>query len=81
VASAKKGCELTEWKYFAPLSSLATAHAEAGDFKQAIEWQQKAIAAAPEPVRAALEENLALFEREQPVRQAAADSDADAKRP
>lgn len=77
--SAEKACELTEWKYFAPISSLAAAYAEARQFPQAIEWQEKAIAAAPVQVHAALQEHLELLRKEQPIRQEVAESNTDAQ--
>jgi tetratricopeptide (TPR) repeat protein len=42
VESALKACELTAWKEFSPLSSLAAAYAETGDFARAAETQEKA---------------------------------------
>jgi tetratricopeptide (TPR) repeat protein len=43
VEHATKACELSGWKkpYF--LDSLAAAYAEAGEFPQAVKWQQKAV--------------------------------------
>jgi tetratricopeptide (TPR) repeat protein len=40
---ATKGCEMTSWKYYNYLESLASAYAELGEFDQAIKWQKKAI--------------------------------------
>jgi tetratricopeptide (TPR) repeat protein len=40
---AKKACELTEYKHPAPLSTMAEAYAETGDFSAAIEWMEKAL--------------------------------------
>ena len=42
VTSARRACELTEWKRPNPLGTLAAAYAEAGDFERAVEFQQKA---------------------------------------
>jgi len=43
VQLATKACELSEWKLSSYLEILAAAHAECGDFKQAVKWQKKAI--------------------------------------
>jgi hypothetical protein len=51
------------------LSTLAAAHAEAGNFEQAIAVQREAIEAAPNWAREGLEERLRLYESGQPYRQ------------
>ena len=43
VSSATRACELTDWKDPHCLSTLAAAHAESGQFEEAVERQQKAI--------------------------------------
>lgn len=43
VTVAKKACELTKDKVASQLSALAAAHAEAGDFKEAVRWQKKVM--------------------------------------
>lgn len=48
VASATRACELTRWKSPRPLATLAAAFAEAGEFGNAVQMQQKAIEVTPE---------------------------------
>jgi HEAT repeat protein len=43
IEHATKACELTQWQNAAYLETLAAAHAQNGDFKQAVQWQTKAL--------------------------------------
>lgn len=74
---AAKACEMTEWRNFATLSTLAAAYAESGDFPTAIRWQEESLKSAPPVVRPQLEESLALYKAEQPLREAAKRPPAD----
>lgn len=48
VASATRACELTRWQSPRPLATLAAAFAEAGQFANAVQMQQKAIDVSPQ---------------------------------
>ena len=41
---ATKACEMTGWKNYKYLETLAAAYARTGDFKHATEWEQRAMA-------------------------------------
>src|SRR5262249_8574963 len=43
VLDATKACELTLWKDFYCLGTLAAAYAEIGEFDKAVEWQKKSL--------------------------------------
>lgn len=73
VELAQRACELTKWSNAFYLNTLAAAYAEAGDFKSAVQWQEKAIAlkkfsAAGE---VAAEGRLALYKAGKPFREPA----------
>src|SRR5262249_50117928 len=48
------------------LATLAAAHAELGDFDKAVEWQTKAIAAAPKGLKEQYEQRLKLYQDKKP---------------
>ncbi|MHC4557154.1 MAG: WD40 domain-containing protein [Planctomycetota bacterium] len=70
---AKKACELTEWKNYHYISTLAAAYSEAGDFDSAVKWQQRAIDLLPEDERTQwqtnYEQRLQLYELGKPYHQ------------
>ena len=47
VGYATTACELTPWKDWHALNSLAAAYAEAGKFTNAVKWQEKVVEIAP----------------------------------
>ncbi len=57
IKNAAKACELTDRKDYRYLSTLAAAHAEAGDYKAAINLQKQAIHWLPDDKRSLLQRN------------------------
>lgn len=68
---AMKACELTEWKQPHVISTLAAAHAEAGDFETARKYSRQAVDGSDESseVRDQLKSELASYEAEKPWRE------------
>ena len=62
VEIATTACELTGWQNAAYLDTLAAAYAELSDFPIAIEWQTKAVAAAPDEFRGLWRYRLELYQ-------------------
>jgi tetratricopeptide (TPR) repeat protein len=71
VTLALRACELSRWKDGEMLDTLAAAHAEAGQFDQAIEWERQAIPLMPESERAEARGRLDLYRQDVPYREEA----------
>jgi serine/threonine-protein kinase len=70
VAHATRALELTDWKQCEWLDVLAAAHAEVGNFDEAIRWQQKCLDQWPNEMKSELRSRLELYEGGQPFRTA-----------
>jgi tetratricopeptide (TPR) repeat protein len=70
--SARIACQASSFQVSQALDVLAAAHAELGEFEQAVRWQRKVLTLVPDniaaAVRGALQERLRLYERRQPYR-------------
>lgn len=69
VRLATRACELTEWKKAHMLDTLAAAHAEAGQFDDAVERQRQAMELASKKKKADYESRLLLYQRREPYRE------------
>ena len=71
VAVATKACEMTDWKEWAYIDTLAAAHAEAGNFDQAIKYQKEGLllAEAEPKLLAEARQRLSLYEQHKPYRE------------
>jgi tetratricopeptide (TPR) repeat protein len=70
VANSMRACELSGWKNFLCLDTLASAYAERGDFESAVMWEEKAIALRPSRFgwKAGAAARLELFKLRKPYR-------------
>jgi tetratricopeptide (TPR) repeat protein len=71
VQNATTACELTAWEGWPQIDTLAAAYAEAGDFANAVKWEENAIAlSAPTgtPGSQFLQHKLALYKSGKPLR-------------
>lgn len=68
---AQRACEMRKWKNSDFIDTLAAAHAEAGDFTQAVAFQKRAVEMVSRfhPSRKGKEERLALYQRKKPYRE------------
>ena len=65
---AKQACELLEWKSALAFDTLAAAAAEAGQFANAIKWQNEALKLATPKAKAGLHTRLELYQVGRPYR-------------
>lgn len=66
---ARTSCELTAYKHYRGLNTLAAAYAEAGKFGQAVKWQMRALEMAPLNYREAYRKRVDLYADEKPFRE------------
>jgi tetratricopeptide (TPR) repeat protein len=69
VKLAKIACELTSWREWNSLDSLAAGFAECGDFDKAIEYEIKAISLSNEQTIDLLNKRLELYRKKIPFRE------------
>jgi tetratricopeptide (TPR) repeat protein len=69
VESARKACELTDWKKAHCLDALAAAHAESGRFEEAVQWAERAVELARDAEKAAYLSRLEAYRQGQPWRE------------
>jgi len=68
VQLAQRACELTNFKRWECLDSLASSYAESGEFEYAVRWQKKAVLITPEQWREGCRARLELYQSGKPFR-------------
>jgi tetratricopeptide (TPR) repeat protein len=68
IEDATKACDMSEWQNPLYLSGLAMAYAEAGDFDQAVKYQQKVLELSAKTPPASYVANLELYKQHKPFR-------------
>ena len=61
LATAEQAAQLSSPEDYLVLDTLAAAHASGGKFEQAVEFEEKALAAAPRDLSTPLEQRLAMY--------------------
>ena len=69
LALAKKACDLSDGTDALILDTRAVAHAECGDFPDAIQWVEAALAVATPDAKDELRDRLKLFRSGKPYRE------------
>lgn|GEM_PF-5885183 len=69
VADATRSNELTEWKIASPLDTLAAAHAEAGNFEEAVKWEERAVDKASVNTHHLYRSRLEMYRQKKPYRE------------
>jgi TonB family protein len=71
VSAARRACELSKWRRYDAIDTLAAAYAEAGDFDQAVKYEKQSLndsSLAPKE-KEEREKRLALFQQRKPFRE------------
>ncbi|MFN2508225.1 MAG: tetratricopeptide repeat protein [Chthoniobacterales bacterium] len=72
VRAAIKACELTRWRDWSLIDTLAAAHAEAGNFEQAVKYEEQAMnMSTSADDRKGTKERLAAYRQRKPWREEA----------
>lgn len=69
VADAKRACELTQWSDGNLIDTLAAAYAEAGNFQEAVKWQEKALSMCADDAKTDFQSRLDLYKSGKPYRE------------
>ncbi len=65
---ANSACELSDWKDWSHLDTLAAAYAEKGDFEKAVNMAERAAKLAPDSVQDSCRDRIALYRSGKPLR-------------
>jgi tetratricopeptide (TPR) repeat protein len=68
VLLARRACELTKWEDANLIDTLACAHAECGQFDEALRWAKKALEKANDDTSASVRTRVQLFQSGRPAR-------------
>jgi tetratricopeptide (TPR) repeat protein len=66
---ATRACEATEYKWWQPVRALAAAHAERGNFDDAVEYAEAAAELAPDDESMALHRQASTYRKQKPWRE------------